>query len=158
MQLQMNRSKFIPRLNAFGQYNLNDTKIFGKQANSYLVGLSLNWKVFDGGNNIAQTKKSKALLIKSNIELEKTKQEASLELSRANRSVTMAKNKLEMLDVAIEESEESYRLTNDSFLVGKETVDKLLIAEMLRSKKKLEYHLALFQYYIALSNVELQSK
>lgn len=157
-QMKMNQSKFIPRLNAFGQYNLNDTKVFGSQATSYMVGVSLNWKVFDGGNNLAESKKSNALFVQSSMELEKAKQEASLELSKAQKAVKLAKNKLQLLDLAIIEAEESYRLTIDLFQEGTETVVNLLGAEVLLSRKRLQYQVAIYKYYIALSNVELQAK
>jgi outer membrane protein TolC len=123
-----------------------------------MVGVSLNWKVFDGGNNLAEAKRSNAMFVKSSMDLEKAKQEAALELTKAQRAVKLAKNRMTLLELAITEAEESYRLTNDLFEEGTETVVHLLGAEALRSKKQLEYQVAIYQYYIALSNVELQSK
>lgn len=158
MQLKMNRTKFIPSLNAFGEYNLYDTQIFGSQSNSYLVGVALKWNIFDGGHNIASTKKSSALLIKSELEIERAKNHASLSLDKATRTAKTLKLKLETLKLAINQSEKAYSMTYNSFLAGQENIDKVLLYEAMVSRKKLEYQVALYQYYIALSNIQLQSK
>lgn len=158
MQLKMNRTKFIPSLNAFGEYNLYDTQIFGSQSNSYLVGVALKWNIFNGGHNIASTKKSSALLIKSELEIERAKNHASLSLDKATRTAKTLKLKLETLKLAINQSEKAYSMTYNSFLAGQENIDKVLLYEAMVSRKKLEYQVALYQYYIALSNIQLQSK
>ena len=54
----MNKKSLLPRLNAFGEYNLHDKKIAGFGANSYLAGISLSWNIFNGNetkNKITQS-------------------------------------------------------------------------------------------------------
>ena len=40
------RMAFIPRLNAFGSYELNDAQAFKGATSGYLIGAQLNWNLF----------------------------------------------------------------------------------------------------------------
>src|SRR5690554_6735716 len=44
---------FVPRLNAFGRYQLYDNEIFKADASGYLVGVQLSWSLFKGYQNAA---------------------------------------------------------------------------------------------------------
>ena len=57
---QSSKFGFLPRLNAFGSYELYDKNIFGTSAKGYVVGAQLSWNVFDGYKNIGKTQKAKA--------------------------------------------------------------------------------------------------
>jgi outer membrane protein TolC len=46
--LWLQRSGWIPRLNAFGAVEWNASKVFSKQASNWAVGLQLQWQVFEG--------------------------------------------------------------------------------------------------------------
>jgi outer membrane protein TolC len=60
-----NKMSFLPRLNAFGSYELYDTKLLGMNAKGYLVGAQLSWSVFDGFKSIGKLEKAKADLKKT---------------------------------------------------------------------------------------------
>src|SRR5690625_2949453 len=45
--IKSSKSKFLPRLNAFGSYELHDNKINEFVGDGYLVGLQLSWNIFD---------------------------------------------------------------------------------------------------------------
>ncbi|NLZ95127.1 MAG: TolC family protein, partial [Bacteroidales bacterium] len=48
------RMSFLPRLNAFGSYELYDDQIFSADANAYLVGVSLTWDIFQGSKRVGK--------------------------------------------------------------------------------------------------------
>jgi outer membrane protein TolC len=56
---QMN---FLPRLNAFGSYQMYDAQIFQTSAKGYLVGAQLSWNVFDGYKSIGKIKKPRPII------------------------------------------------------------------------------------------------
>lgn len=157
-QSKVNQSQFIPRLNAFGQYNLNGTDFIGTKANNYLVGISLNWMMFDGGNNIASVKSSRKSLEQVTLQLEQTKQQANLELQQAIRDVALYKSKLQLLEQSITQAEEAYRISKNEFEEGLQTVSKLLEVETLLFTKKLEYQNGLYDYHMSCAKVELQAQ
>ena len=62
-----NKMSFLPRLNAFGSYELYDTTLLGTKAKGYLVGAQLSWSVFDGFKSIGKLEKAKDDFKKSSL-------------------------------------------------------------------------------------------
>ena len=52
-----NKMSFLPRLNAFGSYEMYDSSFLGTNAKGYLVGAQLSWSVFDGFKSIGKLEK-----------------------------------------------------------------------------------------------------
>ena len=77
---------FLPRLNAFGTYELHDDEIFQGSANGYLFGAELKWNLFEGSKRFGKSQKSKAEYDKSKLQLAQYKSESKLELNKAKRS------------------------------------------------------------------------
>ncbi|MBB3700081.1 TolC family protein [Flammeovirga yaeyamensis] len=155
---KMNKSKFIPRINAFGQYDFNDPHLFGTTAQSYLVGVSLSWTVFDGGRQIAASQQSKLDWEKATLNLEKEKSQANVELKKAQRKVQSAKSKIELAEVAKEEASSSFKILSDRYKVGLEKTVDLLSAESIKSEKELGYLHAVFEYNMAIFHLDLLLK
>ncbi|MBB6461761.1 TolC family protein [Flammeovirga kamogawensis] len=152
---KMNKSKFAPRINAFGQYDFNDQYIFGTTAQSYLVGVSLSWTIYDGGNQIATSQQAKLNWEKATLNLEKEKSKADIELKKSQRKVVTAKTRIEMAEMAKEEAQESYRILSDRYSVGLEKTLDLLAAETVKSEKELAYLNAVFTYNMAVFHLDL---
>ena len=66
----MNKKGLLPRLNAFGEYNLNDKDIVGFGANGFMVGLSLSWDIFNGNETLNKIKQSKISVEKAQTEMQ----------------------------------------------------------------------------------------
>ena len=94
---------FLPRLNAFGSYELYDKNIFGTSAKGYLVGAQLSWNVFDGYKTIGKFDKAKADFQKAEVETEQYKKQSQLELSKTNRQLKDAENKVNLSQLAFEQ-------------------------------------------------------
>ncbi len=149
---------FLPRLNAFGTYELHDDKIFQGSANGYLFGAELKWNLFEGSQRFGKSQKSKAEYDKSKLELEQYKSEGQLELNRAKRGFEDAQNKLKLTKLALQQSEESLRIRTNRFEQGLEKTTDLLIAETQFSQKQLEYYATIFQHNYALAYVAFLTK
>jgi outer membrane protein TolC len=63
--LQSSKTTFLPRLNAFGSYELYDDTLFGTNAKGYVVGAQLVWNVFDGYKSIGKMTTKNKIIIKS---------------------------------------------------------------------------------------------
>lgn len=143
---QMNKMGFLPRLNAFGSYELYDTKIFQTGAKGYTVGAQLSWNVFDGYKTIGKYQKAKADYDKAQTESQQYKAQSQLELNKTNRQLLDAENKVNLSKLALEQSQEAYRIRENRFKEGLEKTTDLLNSETLQFQKELEYLQAVFEY------------
>ncbi|WP_420321484.1 TolC family protein [Flagellimonas sp.] len=149
---------FLPRLNAFGSYELYDDEIFKTGASGYTLGAQLNWNVFEGSKRFAKAQKSKAELEKARLEFELYKSQSQLELNKANRQLLDAKNKLELTELALSQSEESLRIRTNRFKEGLEKTADLLRSETTFAQKQLEYYQTVFEFNYALAYVQFLTK
>jgi len=145
---------FLPRLNAFGSYELYDDEIFQSDANGYLFGAALTWNLFEGSKRFGKMQKSKAEFNKANLELEQYKAESQLELNKAKRMLQDAKNNLRLTELALEQSKEALRIRTNRFTEGLEKTTDLLMAETQFSQKQLEYFNTIFQHNYALAYLQ----
>lgn len=144
--MQSNKMNFLPRLNAFGTYEINDKYSFGMSKKGYLVGAQLSWNVFDGYKSNGKWEKSKADFQKASIETEQYKAQSQLELNKTNRQLIDAENKVNLSKLAYNQSQEAYRIRQNRFSQGLEKTTDLLQAETQMFQKELEHLQAVFEY------------
>jgi outer membrane protein TolC len=149
---------YLPRLNAFGSYELYDDQLFGANAKGYLVGAQLSWNVFEGYKRIGEIQKSKAELDKAEISLDQYKNQSQLEFNKAKRQLKDAENKLTLTNLALEQSKEALRIRTNRFKQGLEKTSDLLIAETQYLQKQLEYLQTAFNYNFTKAYVEFLTK
>lgn len=143
---QSSKFAFLPRLNAFGSYQMYDDKLFGTAAKGYLIGAQLSWNLFDGFKNIGKTQKAKADFQKATLEAENFKKQSQLELNKTNRQLIDAENKVNLSKLAFEQSQEAFRIIENRFAQGLEKTTDLLLSETQMAQKELEYLQAIFEY------------
>ncbi len=143
---QMNKMSLLPRLNAFGSYEMFDTQIFQTGAKGYTVGAQLAWDVFDGYKSIGKLQKAKADYDKAQTESLQYKAQSQLELNKTNRQLTDAENRVSLSKLALEQSQEAYRIRENRFKEGLEKTTDLLNSETMQFQKELEYLQAVFEY------------
>lgn len=154
----MNWMKFLPRINAFAEYEYNDTKAFGTNANSWMVGVNLRWDIFKGFENVGSIQKSEAEYDKAKIEYEKNLQHGKNEILTSLRDFEAAKKKVVLATTAKEQSKESLRIIKDRFSKGLEKTTDLLMAETTYSNAHLNYLKSLFFYNMNLYKIELMTE
>ena len=140
------KMSFLPRLNAFGSYELYDNKIFQADASGYLVGAQLRWDIFQGSKRFGKAQKSKAEFEKSKFEYSQYVSKSKLELNKAKRMLIDAENKLNLSKLALAQSDESLRIRTNRFKEGLEKTADLLTAETQFAQKQLEYYQTIFEY------------
>ncbi len=144
--LQSSKMNFLPRLNAFGSYEMYDSKFLGTKASGYLVGAQLSLSVFDGYKSIGKMEKAKADFQKAEVENQQYKAKSQLELNKTNRQLKDAENKVNLEKLALEQSQEAYRIRSNRFTQGLEKTTDLLQAETQMFQKELEFLQAVFEY------------
>jgi len=149
---------FLPRLNAFGSYELYDDNMFQANANGYLVGAQLSWNVFEGSKRFGKAQKSKAEHERSKLQYDQYLSQSNLEFNRAKRMLLDAENKLKLTKLALQQSEESLRIRTNRFKQGLEKTSDLLITETQYSQKQLEYYQTIFEYNYAQAHLNFLTK
>lgn len=140
------KMNFLPRLNAFGSYELYDDSLFGTAAKGYSLGAQLSWNVFDGFKSIGKMEKAKADFQKAEIETQQYKAKSQLELNKTNRQLRDAENKVNLAQLDLEQSQEAYRIRSNRFTQGLEKTTDLLQTETQMFKKELDFLQAVFEY------------
>jgi outer membrane protein TolC len=140
------KMNFLPRLNAFGSYELYDDSLFGTKAKGYTVGAQLSWNVFDGYKSIGKMEKAKADFQKAEIETQQYKAKSQLEINKTTRQIKDAENKVNLSKLDLEQSREAYRIRSNRFTQGLEKTTDLLQSETQMFKKELEYLQSVFEY------------
>lgn len=156
--LQSSKMKFLPRLNAFGSYELYDNTIFGTNAKGYLVGAQMSWSLFDGYKSIGKMEKAKAEFQKSEIETLQYKAKSQMELNKTNRQLKDAENKVNLSSLALKQSQEAYRIRSNRFTQGLEKTTDLLQSETLMFQKELEFSQAVFEYHFTQNYLQFLTK
>ncbi len=149
---------FLPRLNAFGSYEIYDNQVFKGDANGYLIGAQLSWDIFQGSKRFGKAQKSKAEFEQSKLEYNQYVSKSNLELNKAKRQLIDAKNRLELTGLAVEQSKESLRIRKNRFKEGLEKTSDLLMAETQFSQKQLEYYQTIFEYNYTQTYLEFLTK
>lgn len=152
------RLAFLPRLNAFGSYELNDDKLFQGSADGYLIGAQLSWDIFQGSKRFGKAQKSKAEMEKSHLEYNQYLAESNLEYNKAKRAFLDAQNKLKLTALALEQTQEALRIRTNRFKEGLEKTSDLLISETQFAQKQLEYYQTVFELNYAQAYLQFLTK
>ncbi len=149
---------FVPRANAMASYEWNDREVFGFGANNYLIGIQLSWDLFGGYKNIGKVHREKAMYEKATLQQQKYIDQSEIELNKAKRQLADASNGISLASLALEQSEESLRITTNRFEQGLERTTELLFAETQFLEKELAYYESVFNLNFAQAYLEFLSK
>ena len=155
---QSKKLNILPRLNAFGTYEIYDDQIFGTNAEGYLIGVQLSWNIFDGYKSIGKLEKAKAEYNHSSLDLEQLKSQSKMELGIANRKAIDNYNTVINKRNGFLQSKEVYRIRSDRFAQGLEKTNDLLQSETQSSLKELEYYQAIYEYNVSKLNLDYLTK
>ncbi|MFD1315903.1 TolC family protein [Namhaeicola litoreus] len=156
--LKSSQYQFVPKASAMAHYEWNDNDFMGFNVSNYLVGLQLSWDVFDGGKTLGKVHREKAMLEKNELYKQNYLAQSELELNKARRQMYDARDAVEIAELAVEQSKESYRIVSNRFSQGLEKTSDLLYAETQLQKQELNHSQALFNYNYALSYLNFLTK
>jgi len=152
------KMSYIPRLNAFGSYELNDNDFLGSDRDGYLVGAKLSWNLFEGNKRIGLIQTRKAEFEKSKVEYNQYVAQSELELNKAKRAFEDSKRNIETANLIVEQSKEALRIRTDKFEQGLEKTVDLLHAATQYGQAQLNQANAIFNYNVLLKYLEFLTK
>lgn len=145
---------YLPTLNAFGNVQYFDEDVFGTGAQTFFVGASLNWNLFEGGSRIAKNQKMKAQFQQAKLEAEDYKASSEVELEKAKRVLQEAENQLNRNALSLEQAQEAFDIRKNRFEEGLERTTDLLNAEIQLANQELLYNQSIFEFNLAQLQVQ----
>jgi outer membrane protein TolC len=144
LMIKSSEKSYLPKLNAFINYQSNDHHFASFGSVAYLAGLQLSWNVFNGNKTkhvIAEQRLERDKLV---IQLAQQKEQSQLELDKAYRDLSDARFEIEHEKAAIEQAAEALRIILNRYKQGLVNTTDVLTADTQLSQ--LEFSLAQAQF------------
>jgi len=136
LMIKSNKMSYYPKLNAFGSYQLNDSRMFGFGANAYLAGVQLSWDIFKGNRTKNAIATQTLERNKLSEQLTQQKEQSQLELNKAYRDLADAQFDIKQQKLSIEQATEALQILQNRFQQGLvNTTDVLQAATQLSQQK-----------------------
>lgn len=146
---------FLPKINAFGSYQFNDSKFFGFKESSYLAGISLSWTIFSGNQNRSKLRSSIFQRDKMKIELEQYIDKSKVEVNKTTRDLQDLQLEIRKQNASVEQATEALRILNNRYQEGLVSTTDLLTSQAQLSQQKLALAQAVMSYNITFYYKEL---
>ena len=144
LAIKSTQKSVLPRLNAFGNYQLNDQKLFGFGANAYFAGIQLSWDIFKG--NQAKNKVATQALEKTKLQeqLHEQLQQGTVEIRKTKRQLEDTRFRISQQTTAAEQAEEALRIIRNRYNQGLVNTTDVLMAQSQLAQQKMLLAQALF--------------
>ena len=150
----MSKKSLLPRLNAFGEYNLHDKKIAGFGANSYLAGISLSWNIFNGNETRNKITQNKISVSKAEAEMKVYVEKNKLELQKSNRDLSSNQAKINLAETAKKQAQEALKILENRYAQGLEKTADVLISKATALEKQVQLLEAIKNYNLSTIQIE----
>ena len=141
---------FFPDVVGTGSYG----RVRSDLDESWTVGISLNWSIFDGGNRLARYREAKANLDASQQRLKATELDISREVEQARSTVVETDERIVAAQAAVASAQENFRLVQGRFDAGVGTILDLTDAQLALTQAQNSEALALADFRIALARLD----
>ena len=156
---------FFPSLTGNGQYGITGitgTPPHGSRSTSgfidsgpeWLVGLTLNWTIFDGGGKIARYKEAKANVDAIKARVRDTELQIWQNVEQAYLNLGEAEESIGAAGKAVESAQENYDLARGRFDAGVANIIELTDAQLALTQAQSTEAQALSDYRIAIARLE----
>lgn len=147
------RREYFPTINAFGSMDWNSDVSTDFQS-SYVVGVAAEVDLFDGFRRGAAVSGATARRREAAAGVEAAADNLRLDLTAASLQAGEARERMDVVQKSIESAEEALRITQQRYQQGAADLPELLTAQAGLSGTRTRNVAALYDYMIALSNLE----
>ena len=147
-------SNWFPNLFLFGDvYYSNPNQRIMPQKDEFTetwdVGVSLNWSLWNWGYTSSQSNQAKELKLQTETSLSKLKDAIEIEVTREYLNYNKSLKKVEVAKTSVEQAEENYRLTEDKYNQQLASSSDLIDAETYLLEAKTNLTSALVNYQLS---------
>jgi len=125
-----------------------------KNSNAWLVGLNVQFNVFDNGITKAEIKQSEHEIAEAKEQLRQAEDKITLEVCQAYLNVQEAAERIANNKVAVNQSETDYQLAQERYENGVGTNLDVMDAELAMTQARINYVQALYDYYISRAQLD----
>jgi len=150
--VRMSKSKMIPQVNAVANYTRQTSSLLGLPE-SWFIGATASWDVWEGGATYYGIDESKAQLAQALQARRKAEDMIRLDVRSAHVGVTTAAEALEVAKHAVEQAEENFRIEQKRYESASNTSFDVLDAETQLTTARGQHQAAIYDYVIAKSNL-----
>jgi len=155
LMIKSSQMSYLPKLNAFGNYQYNDSRLTGFGANAYLVGIQLSWNLFNGNKTKHVIAAQKLERQKLAMQLAQQKDQSQLELDKACRDLSDARFEIIRDQAAIDQAAEALRILQNRYQQGLVNTTDVLTADTQLSQLKFSLAQAQFTARVTRAYIEL---
>lgn len=146
LMIRAAEKSYLPRINAFAAYQVNDYRLTGFNAGSYLAGLQVSWDIFKGNSTKNKIITQQTELTKLSGQLQNQQEQSQLELNKTLRQLEDARFKIRQQTAAIENATEALRILQDRYEQGLVNSTDVLNAQTQLSQQQLGKAEAVFSF------------
>lgn len=155
MMKQASKMNFLPKLNAFGSYQYNDSKFAQFDKGSYLVGIKLSWNIFNGMRDKRSINISNYEIQRLNSQLSQQKDEAKAELMKSTRALETLSKETVNNQLMVEQAREALRILQDRYSEGLVSTTDLLRSQTQLAQTELALTQSIFKKNVTKAYIEL---
>lgn len=155
LMITSTKKAYLPKLNAFASYQLNDKRALGFGADAYLAGIQLSWNIFKGNSTKNAIATQKLERNKMASELNQQIEQSQLELTKAYRDLGDAQFDITQQKSAIEQAKEALQILQNRYNQGLVNTTDVLMANTQLSQQKFALAQAIFNANITNAYIQL---
>src|SRR5579864_1390945 len=148
------RSSLLPQVGLHAAIEQDRQQFAGRSGGNWLASVSLRWNLFNGFGDKARIDEAKHLLRRSQVEGDRAGSAIRLEVRRAWADLHAANQRIEVARAAVEEAQESLRITQNRYAAGLNNVTDLLRNETVVLEAKTRYLAAVSDQRVAAGMLE----
>lgn len=155
LMIKSSQMSYLPKLNAFGNFQYNDSHLTGFGANAYLVGVQLSWNIFNGNKTKHLIASQKLERDKLSVQLAQQKDQSQTELNKAYRDLSDARFEVAQDEAAIAQAAEALRILQNRYQQGLVNTTDILTADTQLSQLKFSLAQAQFNANVTCAYIQL---
>ncbi len=151
------KAGYMPSVNAVASTGLSSNSFPFKpnsDGESWTIGLSASWDVFDGGITETLIKQAEASLVNAQEDAAILKESIQLDVQSAILTLRAAEKNIETTQVAIRSAEEDYHIAQVRYAAGVGTNLDVMDASDKVTQAKTNYYTALYNYNTAKASLD----
>lgn len=148
------RSSLLPQVGLHAAIEQDRQQFAGRSGGNWLASVSVRWNLFNGFGDKARIDEAKHLLRRSQAEGDRAGSAIRLEVRRAWADLHAANQRIEVARAAVEEAQESLRITQNRYAAGLNNVTDLLRNETVVLEAKTRYLAAVSDQRVAAAMLE----
>lgn len=145
-------SAYLPTVAAFGTYDLWEHDL-SENSPQWIVGLGLQWTVFDGLARDRHRKSAKLQLSQVNEFEQKASKDIQTAVEKYYQELQMSIEQIHELETALDFSNEYIRVKERAFHEGMSNSTEVVDARLVLAKTKIERLQAMYNYDVALAKL-----